>query len=380
MARWIGGTLILCLIGIGLLAPSLQASHGSEWYKDQVAVLMYHHVDDAAQSSSTVTTKLFRDQLEYLKAKNYHFISLDEFKQFLAGASVPDNAVLVTFDDGYESFYTKAYPILKSMLIPAVNFVITGDLEHPEQTYIPSMSRSQITDMIRHSNFIAVGCHTDGMHNKLPSGEAPLVGRVSENGKTETEEEYKQRVLNDTRTCISKLNQLSPEPVDSFAYPFGITNRTAADLISQAGIRYAFTITPEMATRDADPLQIPRINAGSPNITPEALHRTILRRIVAVSEPDKQADLQTALEQIGGKFTRQGSELTLAYQGKQWTAKIGGKQVESAGGTIQLAKPIILKRGRPIIDLDDLQKVLGTAIVYHPQTNQYSVRVTPRIQ
>ncbi len=30
---------------------------------------MYHHVDDMARSSGTVTTKLFRDQLAYLKEK-----------------------------------------------------------------------------------------------------------------------------------------------------------------------------------------------------------------------------------------------------------------------------------------------------------------------
>ncbi len=43
----------------------------------------------------------------------------------MEGATVPSNAVLVTFDDGYQSFYTAAYPILKSLRIPAVNFVIT---------------------------------------------------------------------------------------------------------------------------------------------------------------------------------------------------------------------------------------------------------------
>lgn len=48
----------------------------TESYSDQVTVLMYHHVHDTDQSSNTVSSKLFRDQLSFLQSKGYHFISL----------------------------------------------------------------------------------------------------------------------------------------------------------------------------------------------------------------------------------------------------------------------------------------------------------------
>ncbi|WP_052487314.1 polysaccharide deacetylase family protein [Gordoniibacillus kamchatkensis] len=286
MKPWIGVTLLLAALGLGAMAPALRAADGKPLYTDQVAVLMYHHLDETAQSSSTIKPELFRAQLELLKSKQIHFITLDQFKKFLDGTGkVPDNAALVTFDDGYESFYTKAYPILRQLEVPAVNFVITGDLEHPKETYIPSLSREQIRAMLSESpNLIAIGCHTDAMHGKLPSGDAIMVGREEQGGVKESDEAYRQRVLADTSTCLGKLNELSPATVDTMAYPYGITTPAASRLVGQAGVRYAFTITPSMATQGTDLLQIPRINGGSPNVTPDGLYKTILHRIVRVNE------------------------------------------------------------------------------------------------
>ena len=83
----------------------------------------------------------------------------------------------------------------------------------------------------------------------------------------------------DTQACIGKLAGLTDAPLDAMAYPFGITSPAATEQVAKAGIRYAFTISPEMATRSADHLLIPRINAGSPGITPELLLRSIQRRV-----------------------------------------------------------------------------------------------------
>jgi peptidoglycan/xylan/chitin deacetylase (PgdA/CDA1 family) len=275
-------TGMLVIIGLSLLLFTLNLFKSDIVYKDQLAVLMYHHVYDQDTSSSTITTKLFRDQLTLLKNKGYQFISLQQMKEFLQGSPIPENAVLVTFDDGYESFYDNAYPILKEMAIPAVNFIITGSLEHPQQDIPKKMSREQIKAMLSDSSLIDVQCHTDSLHNKNPQGKALLVGHLTADGKAETDEQFKQRIVSDTQACISKLKPLTPAPVDVFAYPYGIYSKEAADDIHEAGIEYAFTILTKMTTRQVDHLVIPRINAGSPNITPEALVKSIQRSVIPV--------------------------------------------------------------------------------------------------
>ncbi|WP_248930549.1 polysaccharide deacetylase family protein [Paenibacillus hamazuiensis] len=381
MPKLIIKAVLLVVIGLSILVPSLNAAKSNVLYKDQVAVIMYHHVDDYAQSSGTITTKLFKDQLTYLRNKGYQFITLKQFKMFMEGSSVPNNAVLVTFDDGYESFYLNAYPILKSMRIPAVNFVITGDLENPLASYIPSLSRDEIIEMTHDTNFIDAQCHTNSFHNRLPDGSATLVGRMIVNGQPETPEQYKQRVISDTQMCLSKLSELYSEPVDSYAYPYGIYDKLSLDYVKQGGVKFGFTIVPEMATRRLDPMQVPRINAGNSAITPEGLHNSILRRVVAVNHPYNDADAAAVMSQLGGKATTdKGGGVTLQFRGKTWTGKIGSNQMTSGSETTTLQKPLLLKSNKAMIGLDDLQKLLGVNLVYNPNVQSYSVQQSPVVK
>lgn len=268
------------LLLLGFWISELQHTDRKTYYRNQAAVLMYHHISPDESSSGTITPKLLREQLEYLRDKGYNFITLDEFKAYMQGSPIPDNAVLITFDDGNESFYTEGYPVFQKMQIPAVNFVITFMLDHPKASYIPPMSKEQIAELTADgSEIIEAGCHTHNLHYKLANEEAALIGRITANGIIESVEEYQDRILTDTRTCIESLQQIHGRTVDMFAYPFGLSSSEARELLREAGIQYAFTIVPRMATRDADPLLIPRINAGSNTITPEGLHESILRRV-----------------------------------------------------------------------------------------------------
>jgi len=68
----------------------------------------------------------FERQMRYL-AKNHNVISLEELARALNdGGRIPPNAVVITFDDGYEDNYVYAYLILHRYNIPATIFVIAG--------------------------------------------------------------------------------------------------------------------------------------------------------------------------------------------------------------------------------------------------------------
>lgn len=382
MIRYISTTVLLAVIGITLLLSPLQATRsGSIFYEDQVAVLMYHHIHDQDTSSSTITGKLFREQLQFLRDKGYHFITLNEFRQYMQGSSVPANSVLVTFDDGYQSFYNSAYPTLRELLIPAVNFIITGDMENPTAGNIPYMTQENIAKMTHETNFIDAQCHTNALHNKLPTGKAALVGRIEQSGITENEEQYQQRIKEDTLSCRQKLAQLYEQPIDSYAYPFGITNKLAASLVKDAGIKYAFTIIPEMATRDADPMRIPRINAGSPGITPEVLHHTIQRRVVAQGkDASGRIEVNQAIRQLGGDISQKDRELLISLHGKHYTVKLNSQEAAIGSERLKLKEPVTTRNGTAQISLEDLQALLKLNLVYNPMTNQITERITPTIR
>jgi peptidoglycan/xylan/chitin deacetylase (PgdA/CDA1 family) len=266
--------LLLCIIGLTFVQTF--DKHEAR-YANQVAVLMYHHIHDEDTSSSTITTQLFHDQLEYLQKNGHHFISLDEYKQFMGGSSVPDNAVMVTFDDGYESFYTNAFPVLKQLHIPAVNFIITGTLDHPLDDIPAKLSREQIIEMTTSSNLIDAQCHTNAFHDKRENGQALLLKDSSE-----TDQQYVERMTADTQACIANVKQVNPREIDALAYPYGIYDDQTAQVVRGAGVRYAFTIEPLMALRSDNPLKIPRINAGNPQVSPQGLNSMIAKKIVTI--------------------------------------------------------------------------------------------------
>ncbi|SDD63331.1 Polysaccharide deacetylase [Paenibacillus sp. UNCCL117] len=280
--------LLAALMLIGTLQPWLPASSGT--YRDQVAVLMYHHVADDAESSSTVSTDLFRRQLSYLKQQGYHFITMQELIRYYQGDSVPEKAVFVTFDDGYRSFYTGAYPILKELDVPAVNFAITKDLENPDLPSIPALKKEQIREMLAYRpGMFDIQCHTHELHYKA-GHESALSGRLQTSaGTAESDQDYAARIRQDSESCARTIQDLYGDPVapQTYAYPYGLHNAAVQSYIRESGFRYAFTIVSGMATRSSDSMAIPRINAGHPGIEPEFLDKSIQLRIERVTRPHK---------------------------------------------------------------------------------------------
>src|SRR4029453_14466196 len=108
------------------------------YYKDRVLVLMYHDLSPEPKDPSALSVANFGKQLELMRDNNFHWISMSHNTDFILHSSpVPDNAVLLTFDDGYESFYTYAYPLLQKYQAPASNFLIVKTIDNPEYKGIP---------------------------------------------------------------------------------------------------------------------------------------------------------------------------------------------------------------------------------------------------
>jgi peptidoglycan/xylan/chitin deacetylase (PgdA/CDA1 family) len=366
--------MVVCLLlSSFVVGPSGQAA--SE-YQDQVAVLMYHHISDELSGSATILPKLFRDQIDYLLKKGYHFISLEEFRNFMTGSTVPKNAVLVTFDDGYESFYTEAYPVLKEKLVPAVNFVITQHTDRPGSTAIPHLSSSQMREMAESTNFIDLQCHTNAMHYKQKGlHTSAFSGPIDVNGARESESEYYKRIKSDLNRCVGQLRDLTGDAQDVFAYPYGLSSSTAIRALKETGFRFAFTTKAGMATRETDPMLIPRINAGHPEINPEALHRTIQKHIVKAKPVITEADLTDAVRQLGGtvRQTNDGS-IIVSLNGRHYTLRPGSRTVYQGKAKRTLKQKIVMNNRGIYIHFDDLQKMLDLELIFNQNTNKYSLR------
>jgi len=93
-------------------------------------VLMYHKVNDLWPNPTTVPTAVFEEQMSLLEDLGYVPVGLDAvLDHYLQGASLPERAVLLTFDDGYRDNLQNALPILRRHGYPAVLFVPIGYLD-----------------------------------------------------------------------------------------------------------------------------------------------------------------------------------------------------------------------------------------------------------
>lgn len=96
--------------------------------KNNKLILVYHGVVNSPNHSISVgpiATEQFRQHLLYFK-KNFDIVSLETmFEMHRTGHTPRRKTIAITFDDGYENNYTNAYPLLKSLNIPATIFVVS---------------------------------------------------------------------------------------------------------------------------------------------------------------------------------------------------------------------------------------------------------------
>jgi peptidoglycan/xylan/chitin deacetylase (PgdA/CDA1 family) len=90
-----------------------------------VQILVYHRVNDTRDPFFPGTpVKAFTEQMEYL-AKSYTLLSMEDAVGSIMTGDIPDNAVVITFDDGYRDNYLQAFPIMKQLGVPAAIFLAT---------------------------------------------------------------------------------------------------------------------------------------------------------------------------------------------------------------------------------------------------------------
>lgn len=209
-----------------------------------IRVLIYHRVTGTLPFELDLSPRLFERQIQHLHDRGT-ILSLPEALELLQSGVVEQDGWVLTFDDGYEDFYTRVFPILKEWDIPATVYVTTGfvegEISHPFSRQINQdvqpMSWDMVGELMEHP-LITVGDHTR-TH--------PAIDRLSP--EQVTEEVERSLELFEKRT--------GRKPVH-FAYPFGRWSRQA-----EAVIRKFF--------RSA------AIGEGAKNI-PETFHPYRLRR------------------------------------------------------------------------------------------------------
>lgn len=224
-----------------------------------IPILLYHGVLPEPPKGPIVTEEDFWAQMRALKEAGYEAVDTAELRRILTGeAQGPERPVVITFDDGYESEYLYAYPILKEEGLKAVSFVIgysiggkPGDYWHSTWEQMSEMAESGVFEF---------GYHSWDAHSTREG-----VPRLIEMDSREIRQD-----LGRLREAFAKEG-VPLQPV--YAYPYGVRDGEAVTALRREGILLGFTTEGRLASPEDSLLELPRIGVPQGMTASELLER-----------------------------------------------------------------------------------------------------------
>ena len=218
-------------------------------YKEQtVAILGYHSfIETEKRIEQNITDNMimdianFEEQLKYLNKHNYKTLTLKEFECFHQGkCKIPRKSILITMDDGYQSNYELAFPLLKKYNMNAVVFYLGINEDGKHELY---MDKNTLLKIKENYPNIDIASHSYNLHTE---------GAINQS---------KDKLIKDIKAQKKIVNS------NYYAYPFGAHNKNMIEALKEEGYTMAFTFGPGKEHRKAstndNQYKIPRLNISN---------------------------------------------------------------------------------------------------------------------
>ena len=227
-------------------ADDQSAAAQPPWTRSIVCPVLYTH--------EVPSQAIFRRFLTGLLAAGYQPNSLAAVDAAMSGTSdAPRRCIVLTFDDGLLSQYLNAMPVLTDLAVPAVFFVLPG--------FNDSVHRYMGTPELQ-------ALANAGMEVELHTCNPPNLPLLARRNLT--------AFFAELLDCRHILEDITGQPVDYVAYPFGAVDATVLDAVTRFGFRGGFTTRFSAVLTYSSPYTLPRLRYD-----PGEALATILRRIRA---------------------------------------------------------------------------------------------------
>ncbi len=241
----------LSALAIACLTP-LATAIAAPLPQQPYIVLNYHDITAKGQKTPpfdrvAVTLRNFEEHLDWLTANGYNFISIQQIIDAHAGkTTLPAKAILLTFDDGFESFYTRVFPVLKARHIPAVEALIGTWMDRSARPDVPGdkpvLTWAQVRE-IKASGLVEIASHSFDMHHGVDAnpeggrGAAVTTRRyLPALNRYETDREYTDRLASGMRKSADFITLETGKRPRVLVWPFGEYNALAVAAAKNAGM------------------------------------------------------------------------------------------------------------------------------------------------
>ena len=202
---------------------------------------------------------------DWLKGSGWTAVSLDDLAAAARGVRpLPDKAILITFDDGYKSLYTRVFPLLKVYRFPIVAALVGiwmegeaggtvsygGDRRVPRSNFISwaearEMQASGLVEFASHSYALHRGVQANPQGSMTPTAVTWAYDPATRH--YEDDRQYSARIRADLARSRSQLAANLGRAPRAMVWPYGRYTGPSLEVAKQLGFSFSLTLEAEAA-------------------------------------------------------------------------------------------------------------------------------------
>ncbi|MCM1363826.1 MAG: polysaccharide deacetylase family protein [Faecalibacterium sp.] len=232
-------TVIICISFVMAVRAEPKTTFTSSSGGINLPVVMYHHVTEKESRAGryVIKTSELKSDLDYIAKCGYTTVDVQDLIDFSNGKiDLPDKIIMITFDDGFQSVYKLAWPLLKEKKMKAVLSPVGVITELYTQNGDTNINYAYMTwDELREINMsdeFEVQNHSYDMHHS-EKGERKGISRL--NG--ESEKEYTEKLTADLTKMQTLLKNNSGITATAAVYPYGSYSSSTLSIVKSLGFK-----------------------------------------------------------------------------------------------------------------------------------------------
>lgn len=207
----------------------------------QLPIVMYHHITEkeSRKGAYVVLKDELEKDLDYIKKCGYTCVTVKDLVDFCSGKkALPQKIIMITFDDGFDSVYELAWPLLKERNMKAVVAAVGAITQTYEENKDTNVNYAYMTwERLREidkSNQFEVQNHSYNMHSlSKRKGLSKMKG--------ESDEQYEKALVYDLKKMQNELKEKSAIDALACVYPYGAYSKTTLSIVKSLGFKCTLT-------------------------------------------------------------------------------------------------------------------------------------------
>ena len=201
-----------------------------------VPIIMYHEVKTYHLGKDVISPYEFESDLAYLAKHHYTTINITDLVGYVYyDQELPENPVILTFDDGYLSTYKYVFPLIKKYHMKIVFSIIGKNTD--DFTRIPDnnidyshVTWDQLNEMIA-TGYVEVQNHSYNLH-KISYTRYGCTQKFNESFI-----EYEGVLRKDVGSLQEKILYMTGELPNTFTYPYGKSSKNTDLILRKLGFK-----------------------------------------------------------------------------------------------------------------------------------------------